>query len=115
MNARPYVRRQVRRLTVALVADGASFAAFALLVGFDGRHIERNPLIAATWALGGVAAVVALKLGVALVYEYRAARFPTLDVGRAWLAGFALASSLALAGTVVGAGMNVASLVDALR
>lgn len=115
MNARPYVRRQVRRLTVALIADGVTFAAFALLVGMDGSHVERNPLIAATYAAGGIAAVLALKLGVALAYEYRASRFPTVSVGRPWLAGFALVSSLALAGTMVGAGFNVASLVDVLR
>jgi hypothetical protein len=113
--ARPYVRRQVRRLTVALIADGASFAAFALLVGFAGRHIERNVVIGAGYAFGGFAGVVALKLAVALAYEYRAARMPEREMARWWVGLFALVSSLALAGTMVGASLNLASLVDALR
>jgi hypothetical protein len=108
------MRRQARRLTIALACDGLSFAAFAWLVGMAGLHTERNPLIAAVMASGGVMGVVALNLAAAWLLEWRA-RSSRAEVGRSYAAGFALLSSLALAGTIVGSGMNVASLVDSLR
>ena len=109
-----YMRRQSRRLTVALLADAASFSAFAWLVGMAGLHTERNPFVAAVFASGGVMGVVALKLAAAWLLEWRA-RSSRAEVGRRYAAGFALLSSLALAGTITGAGFNVASLVSSLR
>lgn len=109
----PFMRRQARRLTVVLICDGLSFAAFVLLVG-QGVHMERNPLIAATFAFAGVMGVVALKLAAALLFEWRAARTPPRPVSRGYAAGFALLSSLAIAATLVGSSANLASLLDAL-
>jgi hypothetical protein len=106
-----FVRRQARRLTVVLLCDALSFAAFMLLVG-QGVHMERNPLIAATFASAGVMGVVALKLAAALLFELRAARTPPRPVSRGYAAGFALLSSLAIAGTLTGASFNVAALLS---
>lgn len=114
MTIQPYMGRQARRLTVALIADAATFAAFAWLVGMNGAHVERNPLVGAVYAGGGVMGVVALKLAAAWLLEWRA-RSSRAEVGRWYAGGFALLSSLAIAGTVVGAGFNVASLLDSIR
>lgn len=113
MILQPYMRRQARRLTVALAADAAGFAAFMLLIGPSGLHTERNPVIGAVMASGGVMGVVALKLAAAWLLEARA-RASRAEVSRWYAGGFALLSSLAIAGTVVGASMNVASLIDSL-
>ena len=113
MTIQPYMRRQARRLTVALLADAATFSAFVLLV-HGSVHAERNPLIAAVYASGGVMGVVALKLAAAWLLEARA-RASRAEVGRWYAGGFALLSSLAIAGTVTGAAFNLASLIDSLR
>lgn len=115
MSAKPYVRRQSRRLTVALLADGLTFALFAALVGFGGLHTERNPVIAAAFALAGANGIVLLKAAAALAVEWRARRFPDRPAARRWLVPYAIVSSAVLAGTVVGAGFNLASLVASLR
>ena len=113
MLIQPFMRRQARRLTLVLVADAISFAAFMLLVG-TGVHMERNPLVGFVYASAGVMGVVALKLAAAMAFEFRAARTPPRPVSRYYAAGFALLSSLAIAGTLTGASLNVASLVDSL-
>jgi hypothetical protein len=115
VSAAPYVRRQARRTTVALAADAATFALFAVAVGMGGVHVERNPVIAAAFAVAGVNGVIALKAAAALVLEWRARRFPDTPVRRSWLVPYAITSSLAIAGTVVGAGFNTAALVASLR
>lgn len=112
MTIAPYARRQARRLTAVLLADALSFAAFMLLVG-QGLHTERNVLVGAVYASTGVMGVVALKLGAAGLFEWRARRV-SRPVSRPYLAGFAVLSSLAIAGTLVGAGMNLAALVNSL-
>ena len=112
MKIQPYMRRQSRRLTVALLADALSFAAFALLVGMAGLHTERNPVVGAVFASGGVMGVVALKLAAAWLYEWRSRTTAARPVSRPYAAGFALLSSLAIAGTITGAGFNVASLLS---
>ena len=112
MTARGYVRRQARRTVFALAADAATFAVFALAVGMGGAHVERNPLVAAAYGFAGVGGVVALKAAAALLLEWRARRFPDRPVRRSWLVPYALASSLAIASTIVGAGFNVASTLS---
>ena len=112
---RPYMRRQANRLAFVLVLDGLSFALFALLVGMAGAHVERNPLVGLVYGSGGVLGVVALKLAAAWLYEWRSRHTAATPVSRPYAAGFALLSSLAIAGTVVGVSFNLASLVDSLR
>ena len=115
MNDVAYARRQANRLFVALVADAATFALFMTLVGSASVHVERNPLIGATFAFAGIAGVIGLKLVAGIVIVWRAQR---LEDAR-WHASFwwmyAFASSLVIAGTITGAGFNVASLLDSLR
>ena len=108
----PYMRRQARRLTIVLIADAATFTLFMLLVGAASLHVERNPLVAAVYGSGGVMGVVALKLAAAWLYEWRSRRTAATPVSRPYAAGFALLSSLAIAGTIVGSGFNVASLLS---
>jgi hypothetical protein len=108
----PYIRRQSHRLAFVLIADATTFAAFAWLVGMAGVHTERNPLISLVYATGGVMGVLALKLAAAWLLEWRARSCAARPVSRGYAAGFALLSSLAVAGTIVGAGMNTAALLS---
>ena len=110
----PYIRRQSRRLAFVLIADAATFAAFAWLVGMAGVHTERNPLVSLVYASGGVTGVLALKLAAAWLVEARARSCAARRVSRGYTAGFAALSSLAVAATLTGAGMNVAALLDSV-
>ncbi len=107
----PLMRRQAHRLTFLLAADALTFAAFAWLVGMGGLHTERNPVIAAVYLNGGVLGVVALKLAAAWLLEARA-RSCRRPVSRAYARAFLLLSSLAIAGTLCGAAMNLAALAQ---
>ena len=112
MILQPFIRRQSRRLAFVLLLDAGTFAAFAWLVGMAGVHTERNPLISLVYATGGVMGVLALKLAAAWLVEARARSCAARRVSRGYAAGFAALSSLAVAGTVVGAGMNLAALLS---
>ncbi len=107
----PLMRRQAHRLTFLLAADALTFAAFAWLVGMGGLHTERNPIVSLVYASGGVMGVVALKLAAAWLLEARA-RSCARPVSRGYARAFLLLSSLAIAGTLCGAAMNVAALLD---
>ena len=110
----PYIRRQSHRLAFVLIADATTFTAFAWLVGMAGVHTERNPLISLVYATGGVMGVLALKLAAAWLVEARARSCAARRVSRGYAAGFAALSSLAVAGTICGAAMNMAALIDSL-
>lgn len=108
-------RRLVRRLVMAQVADGATFAAFALLVGFHGPLQERNPLIAAVYALGGIAGLVALKFGAALLMEYRARSRLSRPITHAWYwPVWTVVLAAATASGIAGSAFNLAALVRSL-
>ena len=70
MAAFGWMDRLTLRLFLAQGADVATFLCFYLLVG-PSVHAERNPLILALMALGGLAAVGVFKMAVTLVVIYR--------------------------------------------
>ena len=94
------------RLMLAQACDVATFAAFMVLVPVS-IHVERNPLIAAVYGLGGFALVGLVKMSVVLVVARRALRFaPSRKL--------VIAISAATASGIAGVGLNLASLVDSL-
>ena len=100
------MKRLAHRLVFAQAIDVATFCAFYLLIQ-QSAHEERNPLIAAMFALGGFALVGLVKMGVVSVVAYRAASFvPSRKL--------IVAISIATASGIAGAGFNLASLVDSL-
>ena len=70
MAAFGWLDRLTLRLFLAQGADVATFLCFYLLVG-PSVHAERNPLILALMALGGLAAVGVFKMAVTLIVIYR--------------------------------------------
>jgi len=99
--------RLARRLVFAQAIDVATFCAFYLLIA-QSAHTERNPLIAALFALGGFALVGLAKMGVVSVVAYRTTMFHTPSKK------LIIAISTATASGIAGAGFNLASLVDSL-
>lgn len=95
--------RGLRALVLGQGLDAASFAVFLLLYPAM-AHSEMNPLIGATYAVGGVLAVVTIKVGTALaaVYWVRRAVKPSRAVPVVVL--------LAAISGAIGAGGNIASL-----
>ena len=102
--------RAESRLVIAQSLDWLTFSAFVVLVPVS-VHAERNPLIAGAYALGGVAAVGLLKVGLALV---AARRRPSRPVAGWYMPLRTVLLSCAAASGIVGAGFNSASLIDAL-
>ena len=110
------VLRKLDRLTFRLLlsqaADVATFLAFYLLVG-PSMHAERNPLILALMALGGLAAVGMFKLLVTLIVIYRYQRPGT--VRHSWyLPVRTIAISAATASGIVGAGFNLSAIIGTI-
>ena len=95
-----------RRLIFAQAADAATFALFYVLAS-QSVHAERNPLVLAIMALGGVQLVVLVKIGLAWRIaakqgqSYRPSRFRLVRVTYPVLSVFLI--SLATAAGVVGA------------
>jgi len=100
------MKRLARRLVFAQAIDVTTFAAFYLLIPVS-VHSERNPLIAAMFALGGFALVGIVKMGFVSIVAYRAAGFAP---SRALI----IAISMATASGIAGAGFNLASLIDSM-
>jgi len=100
------MNKLAKRLVFAQAIDVATFCAFFMLVPVS-IHSERNPLIAAMFALGGFALVGIVKMGVVSIVAYRAASFvPSRKL--------IVAISAATASGIAGAGFNLASLIDSL-
>lgn len=102
------MKRLARRLVFAQSIDALTFAAFMVIVGPGSVHVERNPLIALIYGLGGFAAVGLVKIAVAAWVGFRSTRplrHPQLVT---------VLLSVATASGIAGAGMNLASLVDSL-
>jgi len=100
------MNRLAKRLMFAQAIDVLTFCLFFLLV-HQSLHTERNPLIAATFALGGFALVAFVKMGYVSIVAYRAAHF---EPSRPLI----IAISIATASGIAGAGFNLASLIDSL-
>lgn len=101
--------RPVLRLLIAQAADALTFALFMLTVSGASQHAERNPLVAGVMALGGVQAVVIVKVGVAAVVGWRADHSPA--VSSHYRNCRTVALSVAAASGIVGAGFNLAAVV----
>lgn len=102
------IRVSATRLIVAQMIDVATFVAFFVLVT-DSVHVERNPLIAAMFAMGGFSLVGLVKIGAASMVAYRSVNQP---LARPRLVIILMAA--ATASGIVGAGFNTASLIDSL-
>lgn len=94
-------------LVLAQACDAATLCLFYWL-GLAGQMQERNPVVVALMAFGGVQLVALVKVGVALLASRRAARNRrnwrvSLAVGAATLSG------------VVGAGFNLAAILSSVR
>lgn len=100
------MKRLARRLVFAQATDVITFCAFFILVPVS-VHAERNPLIAAVFALGGFALVGLVKMGFVSVVAYRAAHFePSRKL--------VISVSVATASGIAGAGFNIASIIDSM-
>jgi hypothetical protein len=118
-------RRLRLRVWIAQIADLATFAAFFILVGGASIHVERNPIIAASHALAGLAGVGVLKMGLVTVAMRHRPPVERLAGWRGILSRpithrwywplYTIILSTAAASGIVGAGFNVASLLDSLR
>jgi hypothetical protein len=100
------------RLLLSQAADVATFLAFYLLVG-PSVHAERNPLILALMALGGLAAVGLFKLLITLIVIYRYQRATRIH-HRWYLPVRTIAISAATASGIVGAGFNLGAIIGAI-
>lgn len=110
MTAFGWLDRLTLRLFLAQGADVATFLGFYLLVG-PSVHAERNPLILALMALGGLAAVGVFKMVVTLIVIYRYRR--TTPVTHGWFVPVrTIAISAATASGIVGAGFNLSAIIS---
>lgn len=91
------------RLLVAQTADAVTFAWFYLLIG-AGLVSEQNPIVLAIMGLGGIAGVIAVKVGLAataaFLYERNRRRRILLAL-----------MTVATVSGVIGAGTNLASIL----
>ena len=101
------MKRLAHRLVFAQAIDVATFCAFFILVS-NSPHSERNPLIAALFALGGFALVGLVKMGFVSFVAYRATTF---QASRKLI----VAISVATASGIAGAGFNLASIIDSVH
>jgi NhaP-type Na+/H+ or K+/H+ antiporter len=106
------VSRLSLRLLLAQSADAATYVAFYLFVGTASGHAERNPVVLALMALGGVQAVGLAKVAVAWFLGWRADRRGPVSVRYDRLRTIAM--SVATASGIAGAGYNLASIIDGL-
>ena len=98
------------RLIFAQSMDALTFAVFYLAIG-AGVHAERNPLVIALMALGGVQAVVIAKVAFAALIGWRHdhTRKP---LSARYLRLRTIAISIATASGIVGAGFNLAAILS---
>jgi hypothetical protein len=105
--------RLTLRLLLGQTADAITFLWFYVFVGAS-VHAERNPLILALMALGGLAAVGVFKLGVTLLVIYRYRRASANPIHHRWFVPLrTIAISAATASGIVGAGFNIGAIVGA--
>ena len=95
-----------RLLLLAQSLDAATLALFYALVGPTQQLAERNPLVLALMAVGGIQLVALAKVSVALV---AIRRWQSLRHGRV----LRLAVALAVLSGCIGAGFNTAALLAA--
>ena len=105
--------RLTLRLLLGQAADAITFVWFYVFVGVS-VHAERNPVILALMALGGLAAVGVFKMGVTLLVIYRYRRAGANPVRHRWFVPLrTIAISAATASGIVGAGFNLGAIVGA--
>lgn len=93
-----------KRLVFAQGMDVLTFCMFFILVN-QSVHVERNPLIAAIYTLGGFGLVGIVKMGYVTFVARRAKNFaPSKKL--------IIAMSVATASGIAGAGFNLASLLN---
>ncbi len=111
------IRARGRRLVFAQSMDALTFLAFYVLVG-PTIHAERNPLILALMALGGIQLVALAKIGLAWLVARRMRQPARPSRFRLIRAAYPVLSivmiSLAVASGIVGAGFNTAALLDTI-
>ena len=107
-----WLDRLTLRLFLAQGADVATFLCFYLLVG-PSVHAEKNPLILALMALGGLAAVGVFKMLITLIVIYRYRRATTTIRHRWFVPVRTVAISAATASGIVGAGFNLGAIISA--
>lgn len=101
----------VRRIFVAQSVDVLTYAVFMVLA-LPSIHAERNPIILFVASLGGVTAILALKLGISGLIEWRAHRPVSRPVTRrAYWPVWTIMASAAAASGIAGAGFNIAALL----
>lgn len=103
--------RLTRRLIAAQFLDAATFLWFYAFIGV-GVHAERNPLILGLMAVGGIQMVVLVKIAIAAVVGWRADH--SGPVSPRYLRLRTIAFSVATASGIVGASMNIASIVRSI-
>jgi len=107
-----WLDRLTLRLFLAQGADVATFLGFYLLVG-PSVHAEKNPLILALMALGGLAAVGVFKMLITLIVIYRYRRATTTTIRHRWFVPVrTVAISAATASGIVGAGFNLGAIIS---
>ena len=106
-----WLDRLTLRLFLAQGADVATFLCFYLLVG-PSVHAEKNPLILALMALGGLAAVGVFKMLITLIVIYRYRRATTTIRHRWFVPVRTVAISAATASGIVGAGFNLGAIIS---
>jgi hypothetical protein len=111
MSAFARLDRLTLRLLLSQAADVGTFVWFYLFVGST-IHAERNPIILALMALGGLAAVGVFKLGVTMVVIYRYRRMDQIH-HRWYVPMRTIAISAATASGIVGAGFNLSAIIGA--
>ncbi len=115
MQSMAAIRARGRRLIFTQAMDALTFVAFYVFVG-PAVHGERNPMILALMALGGVQLVALVKIGLAALVARRMRRPTTPSRFRVLRVSYPIASlvlvSLAVASGIVGAGFNTAALVE---
>ena len=110
MAAFGWLDRLTLRLFLAQGADVVTFLCFYLLVG-PSVHAERNPVILALMALGGLAAVGVFKMAITLIVIYRYRR-ATVTIHHRWFLPMrTIAISAATASGIVGAGFNLSAII----
>ena len=103
--------RLTLRLLLGQGADVVTFLFFYLFVG-SSAQAERNPIIVALMALGGLAAVGMFKMGITLIVIYRYQRPGKIQHG--WYVPLrTIAISAATASGIVGAGFNLGAIIGA--
>jgi hypothetical protein len=106
-----HLDRLTLRLLLGQGADVATFLCFYLFVG-SSAQAERNPIIVALMALGGLAAVGLFKMGITLIVIYRYHR-PGQIHHRWYVPLRTIAISAATASGIVGAGFNLGAIIGA--